>query len=206
MDNIHPIPLLSTINVRKRDVNKCIICETCGSRKQDKKLVSTPEGRQKIITSSNTLNDNILFGLTEDEFDSIQYQQCSCYAPYNLKAKRASKSNLDHTFEQPNETEPEPGPSRSRREVSVSPGLTTTNKISLKQCIICDSIKKKGDGNRYRVSENPRATKFIAAYMFNKDAVYKRCIFLKTPGDIFAADIVSHKNCMRWYIKTFETK
>ena len=44
---------------------------------------------------------------------------------------------------------------------------------------------------------------FIKAYNFNKDEVYNKCIWYKTPGDVFAADIYVHKNCVKKYIKKY---
>ena len=34
-------------------------------------------------------------------------------------------------------------------------------------------------------------------YHFSKDKVCSKCVLYKTLGDIFAADIYAHKNCMK---------
>ena len=57
--------------------------------------------------------------------------------------------------------------------------------------------------NRYRISEKSRAMNFIRAYNFFKDDVHTRCILYKTPGDIFAADIMYHKTCLDLYFYKF---
>ena len=56
---------------------------------------------------------------------------------------------------------------------------------------------------KYRISEASRAKLFIQAYTYNKDDVYTRCVFWRTAGDIFAADLYAHKSCMKWYLKQY---
>ena len=46
-----------------------------------------------------------------------------------------------------------------------------------------------------RINEARRARLFLSAIKFNKDEVFTQCILLGSSGDIFAADIVYHKNC-----------
>ena len=56
-----------------------------------------------------------------------------------------------------------------------------------------------------RICETKRAKQFIRAMKFNKDCVYGRSsIVYETLGDIFAADIFYHRNCMSQYILTFQ--
>ena len=66
-------------------------------------------------------------------------------------------------------------------------------------CVIC-----KGVTSLYRIGEHTQAKAFLAAFQFNKDDVFRRCIFLKTTGDIYAADIMYHSNCMSSYLLAFE--
>ena len=49
----------------------------------------------------------------------------------------------------------------------------------------------------------PRAKIFVQAYTHNQDDVYRRCIFYKTSGDVFAADLYAHKVCMNLYMLRF---
>ena len=51
--------------------------------------------------------------------------------------------------------------------------------------------------NLYRLCEENRAQLFLSAIQLNLDEVYTRCATYKTIGDIFAADIYSHKNCIK---------
>ena len=43
-----------------------------------------------------------------------------------------------------------------------------------------------------------------SAIKFNKDEVFTRCILCKTVGDIIAADVMYHKNCMTNCIMKFQ--
>ena len=56
---------------------------------------------------------------------------------------------------------------------------------------------------KYRICERTRAKCFLAAVRFNQDDVYKRCVLYEKPGDVYAADLYSHKDCMRKYLLKF---
>ena len=62
----------------------------------------------------------------------------------------------------------------------------------------------QSDAKRYRISDLDPAKKLIKAANFNKDSVHTRIVYLKTTGDVFAADIMHHKNCLNKYIKRFQ--
>ena len=55
-----------------------------------------------------------------------------------------------------------------------------------------------------RISETRRASLSLSAIKFNKDEVFTWYILLGGPGDIFAADIMYHKNCLSNYLRKFE--
>lgn len=73
-----------------------------------------------------------------------------------------------------------------------------------KACIICNCVKRKGLTKRYRICEKKRAKQLLLAMKYFKDDVDKRCVFLETVGDIFAADLVYHSNCLSNYILRFK--
>ena len=75
-----------------------------------------------------------------------------------------------------------------------------------KSCIICNQIKSRSDTKILRIIEARIASLFLSAIKFNKDEVFTRCILLGSPGDIFAADIMYHKNCLSNYLRKFERK
>ena len=65
-------------------------------------------------------------------------------------------------------------------------------------------MKSKGDTKRLRICEARRASLFLSAIKFNKDTVLTRSILLQSPGDVYAADIMYHKNCLSNYLRKFE--
>ena len=196
--------------IAKRDITKCIICQ----KDQPKvNLSSSRDGRRTIVECIEKLGDNFLYGLTAAEKDEIKYHSRSCYSSYKLKAERTpSKSQLENNNDIVNDSETllnSPGPSTRTTRPRESSPITRTllnqsfSCVTEKPCIICEQFKYKNDTKRYRVCETNRAKNFIKAYNFNKDKVYDKCILYKTPGDIFAADIVAHKKCMKKYIKNY---
>ena len=55
-----------------------------------------------------------------------------------------------------------------------------------------------------RISEAIRVSLFVPAINFIKNKVFTRCILLGSTGDIFAANIMHHKNCLSNYLRKFE--
>ena len=70
----------------------------------------------------------------------------------------------------------------------------------------CNQTKLKGDVELYRISEAKRAQMFLCAIKLNLDVVYTRCSTYKTKEHIFAADIMSHRNCMKRYLLQYQRK
>ena len=52
----------------------------------------------------------------------------------------------------------------------------------------------------YCISQSDHAALFLDALNFYKDDVKTRCAFLDTPGDVFAADVFCHGNCLWQYL------
>ena len=73
-----------------------------------------------------------------------------------------------------------------------------------KPCIICNQMKSRGDTKRLRICEATRANLFLSAIKFNKDVVYTHCALIEKPGDVYAADVMYHKNCLSNYLRKFE--
>ena len=73
----------------------------------------------------------------------------------------------------------------------------------MKSRVSCGQWKYKNHTKRYRLCEMNRTKDFIKAYSFNKDKVDNKCILYKAPGDVLAADIYAHKNCMKKYVKKY---
>ena len=67
-------------------------------------------------------------------------------------------------------------------------------------------MKSRGDTKILRINEARRASLFLSAIKFNKDEVFTRCILFGSPGDIFAADIMYHKNYLSNCLRKFESE
>ena len=71
-------------------------------------------------------------------------------------------------------------------------------------CIICNQFKCKGDIKLYRIGERQSAKNLLLAARFFKDDIHTRCVLWETPGDVFAADVMYHKNCLSGYVLKFK--
>ncbi|XP_057301781.1 uncharacterized protein LOC130636171 isoform X1 [Hydractinia symbiolongicarpus] len=177
-----------------KDLTKCIICQKKQDNKGNKKLTSTENGRNAIFNCSKSLNDDLLKEIPLSQYDDINYHVNTCYPRYVRSKERFESRNETATSTEDLEVKPK----RKKSNVSSPPPLAE------KPCVICNHIKFKGDLKRFRICEIRRANSFLSAIKFNKDAVYDRCVLLKCPGDIFAADIVYHRKCLNGYIVKFE--
>ena len=74
----------------------------------------------------------------------------------------------------------------------------------MKNFIICNQKKCRGDNQKLRICETRRAKQFLSAIKFNKDEFITRFILCKTVDDMFAAEVMYHKNCMKNYIMKFQ--
>ena len=197
MSDISPIQL---IKVKKRDLKKCVICQKT-KRHGETKLTSTPDGIQKISDASKILNDSLVANLSANELQSIRYHVENCYGSYILKYTRISEQSLlqgpsesedgnaasESTFTSP------PSPSPTTRQSS---GASRTKSVDPRNlCIICNVSKKKGTKKLPSIYEGLRAKPFLATIEFNKNEVYQSCIYWKSPGDLYAADVMYHRNC-----------
>lgn len=76
------------------------------------------------------------------------------------------------------------------------------------RCTVCGSgalrVKGKRSFEKYRISTFERTQMFLDATRFFKDEVYERVLYLEEPGDVLAADIYYHRDCLRRYLLVFE--
>ena len=196
-----PEPLPLVLEGQKRDLRLCIICQNVKDCKGCDKLTSTENGRDNIITASRLLQYNYLINIIDTELKNIKYHVNTCYARYQKTKQRFSTKKL--IFPSP------PGSSKDVQSPDCEINRPKRRKIldnkepREKPCIICNQIKCKGDIRKLRICEPRRAKQLLTAVKFNNDDVYTRCILYKTIGDVFAADLVYHKNCMTNYLVKF---
>ena len=198
-------------NQSKKNIDKCIICQ---ANKGNTNLTSTLNGRLTLIDCSNFLKDDLLDGV--EDLEKIKYHTKPCFSNYKKqKEKQKERSERKHNLEN-DETVPEDEPStseqvepvRSSKRLKIDPA-STTPKIDdkdkeKKPCIVCNQMKCKGVDRRYRICEADRAKLFLSAMKYNKDVVYTRCSLFESIGDVFANDVMYHKNCMANYLRKFE--
>ena len=71
------------------------------------------------------------------------------------------------------------------------------------KCIICCKTQHGGIRDKFRMSECPRAQKFIKVTMFFQDDVYARVADLEDERSVFGADLYYHKVCLESYLQNY---
>ena len=124
--------------------------------------------------------------------DFIQYHSNGCYKPYTLQVQREleNRKRKEHRIEN-NEAEILVLVEQDRRSKRQKSNGNRSNK-----CIICGNKTFRKDCKLYRLCETERAELFLRATKFNMDAVFTKVSIFDKPDDLFAADIMSHKQCM----------
>ena len=182
--------LLKEEKQRSLCIEKCIICQ---KEKRSEKTVSTENGRGKLKIALQTLQDDLLAGVSTEDEENIRYHLKECYKKYILRAERAKDAPKNDTQNVEVEVPKLCSPSRVKRR-----------KTDEEKSIICDKQKYKNDKVLYRLCEPPRVQKFMDALKFKLDEVYTRCSIYQTVKDLFAADILSHKSCMNRYLIQYQ--
>ena len=199
MDEINAVQLLPKIT-KELNFTKCLICQS--NKKSEPKLTSTSNGRSVIINAFKHLGDNSLSSNSTEDVEKIKYHVNSCYASLKKKAERLKAVPTSDS-----------GEATNIEDVSADVTLPITRKQSGSSkrdksieslCIICNCVKKKDIRKRHGIGQSSCAWQFLAAINFYKDDVYRRCIFCNTAGDIFAADICYHDNCLKGYFSQFD--
>ena len=177
----------------------CIICQREKDSKGVKKLTSTEDGRNIVIKTSEKLQDGLVAGIEPNDRINIQYHLKSCYSTYRKKGERCEEPQK-RKAEEKSELLPAVSPviraKRSKPVVAADP--------KDKPCIICNQRKNHGETKRSRVETAEKADCLLKAVNFNKDEVHTRMIFFKEIGDVFAGDVLYHKNCLNKYLNQFE--
>ena len=186
------------------DLKKCVICKNVRDSKGEKKLTSTEKGRKTLIECSNVLKDDLFKYLKLEELSDIKYHVNTCYPRYvRQKEQEEKRKNAQNDCQSTSQDIPDltlenqiPEQRAKRRKMHKSTDCEN-------KCIICDQRSYKGDEKKLRISVMKRAKQFLSATKFFKDDVYTRTIFLNNVGDVFAADILYHRNCLSNYILKF---
>ena len=76
------------------------------------------------------------------------------------------------------------------------------------KCVVCgivfEYLKGAKNADKFRISENERAGKFLKAAVYFQCPVYTQTCDLQDETAVFGADLYCHKNCINNYLKRYE--
>lgn len=201
--------LLKTKYEEPFDKTKCVICQI----NTNETVTSSENGQKRIRDAAEIRNDHVQkrLKLMTEEDRVVYHCNNKCYKSYTLK-KTLDKicQKTPQCSEEPAEdnTVKDQGHPLRRSLTSARPPPSAHLKPEDLQCVICgsDRIKVKGvnDRKKYRICESKRANTFLSAASYFGDEVFSRVADLNSDTKVFAADLYSHPNCMRLYIRKYE--
>ena len=65
---------------KKRNFDRCILCQKVKDSKGDKKLTSTQNGRTLLFKASTILEDNLVTEISDDEKQNVKYHVNTGYS------------------------------------------------------------------------------------------------------------------------------
>ena len=65
---------------KKRNFDRCILCQKEKDSKGDKKLTSTQNGRTLLFKASTILKGNLVNEISDDEKQNVKYHVNTCYS------------------------------------------------------------------------------------------------------------------------------
>ena len=178
--------VLTTETTKKTDL--CIFCQ---KKKKSENFSSTSTGTEKLIDLSNTLQDELLKGITD--LSVIQYHSNGCYKSYTLQAQR----ELENRKGREHRTENNEAESSVLVEQDRYLKRQKSNDNRSNECIICGNKTFRKDSKLYRSCDTEKTELFFRATKFNMDVVLTKVSIFDKPDYLFAADIMSHMQCMK---------
>ena len=80
---------------------------------------------------------------------------------------------------------------------------STAKDIIKIKSIICSKTQHAGVREKFRMSECPRAQRFLQAVLYFQDDVYTKVADLEDEASVFGADLYYHKTCLESYFKRY---
>ena len=157
--------------------------------KKSENFSNTSTEREKLIDLSNKLQCELLKGITD--LYVIQNHSNGCYKPYTLQAQRELENRKWKEHRREND--------EAERSVLVEQDRRSKQQKSndrRNESIICGNKTFRKDCKLYRLCETEREELFLCATKFNMDTVFTKESVFDKPDDLFASDIMSHKQCM----------
>ena len=122
----------------------------------------------------------------------IQYHSNGYYKAYTLQTQREIKNRKRKEGRTENiEVEISVLVEQDRRSKRQKSNDNRSN-----ECIMCGNKTVRKDNKLYRLCETERAEPFLRTTKFNMDTVFIKVSIFDKPDDLFAADIMSHKQCV----------
>ena len=100
-------PWLLLVKSKCLNLERRIICQNINDGRESKKLTSTDNGRRNLIECSNTLQNNLLYGIDEHDLERIKYHLDTWYSRYKRKSDRANEKTSVCSVSTSNSTENE---------------------------------------------------------------------------------------------------
>ena len=181
--------------------DRCIICQ---KKKPSESLHGGTVGRKRVREVAEQTDDDVhkRLKILESDYEFKYHNSYACYKNYTDARKNpASVSTDTYTMdtdiqiESPSVTPLKPA---TRSSVTPRPGPSTGVDSRCIECVICGNDRvwvksqKKHVRDKYRICDEERAKKFLEAVNQQKDEVFVRCADLKTPSDVYAADLYCH--------------
>ncbi|CAH1775596.1 unnamed protein product, partial [Owenia fusiformis] len=165
------------------DERKCIICQ-----KDDSNTVtSTKNGRERIIESAQIRCDDVSDRLNHVDTNSFVYHMSNnCYKQYTntTKLRNIQKKQLETL---PSQDESPRKRQRLRSSISHCQQIPKGPEIYDQKCVICGTKKHHGKYEKFRISEERRASSFLSAAVFFQDEVFTRCSNIEDTAGVFGA-------------------
>lgn len=130
-------------------------------------------------------------------------------ADRTLTAKREREPEETQLDIEPSDTNINITEGRRRVRSRTSSGMGDSSGFQDLKCIVCDKARETtGDRERmlFRFCEKESARDFIDAFTIFDDDVARRCVLMKTEQDIWANDVLYHKNCLKKYMRRYRYK
>ena len=71
-------------------------------------------------------------------------------------------------------------------------------------CVICTKTLHKGERQKFRICESPRAKLFLKSTSYLQDEVFSRVADLESESRVFGADLMYHKLCLETYQRKYD--
>ena len=212
---------------RTVDINQCIMCqwnESLSKQNIDEPLITTKNGREKIVSAADIRKDGTherlaLLSPNPDERSSVifvYHMNNSCYRTYCHSGKLRK---LEDKLPKQDVTEPESDPECEPKPVKIlrkdsTPLSPPSSGINPKymNCLICTHISHKNVKNKDRLCEDQSILNVVKVAKSKQDHIFTALVERLRESDdstiksVAAADFYCHKTCHNRYVYFFHNR